>query len=133
MLADDVLHGPALARRCAFVIENADGRAVVDERLEQDRAGVRDDARGVLEDRGQHVEVREARLLDVNARNRERSREALLPCAVAWMRPEQKRHASATLRLPPPNDSLDEAILEGRVRRRVSHDDDERERRVEVE
>ncbi len=49
------------------------------------------------------------------------------------MRPEQKRHASATLRLPPANDSLDEAILEGRVRRRVPHDDDERELRVEVE
>ncbi len=70
VLADDVLHGPALAGRCAFVVENADGRAVVDERLEQDRAGVRDDARRVLKDRGEHVEVREARLLDVNARSR---------------------------------------------------------------
>lgn len=133
MLPDDVFHSPALARRCAFVIENADSRSIVDERLEQDGAGVRDDAGGVLKNHGQHVEIREARLLDVNARNRERCGETLLPRAVPWMRPEQKRHASATLLLPPPNDVLDKAILEGRVGRGVSHDDDERECRVEVE
>ena len=67
VLADDVLRRPRFAGGSAFVVEDADGRAVVDERVEQDRPGVRDDRVRVLEERGELLEIGEARLLEIDA------------------------------------------------------------------
>ena len=77
VLADHALRGPRLARRGALVVEDADGGPVVDERVEEHRARVRDDRVRVLEQRREHVDVRVARLLDRSAgRGRARRRTA---------------------------------------------------------
>ena len=85
----------------------------------------------VLENRREDLQVGEARLLHVHARGRERRGEAPAPRSVARMRPEEQGHPSAARLLPPADEPLHEAILEGRVRRRVPHDDDERKCRIE--
>jgi hypothetical protein len=131
VLADDVLRRPRLTRRSALVVEDAHDGPVVDERVEQDRARVADDGVSVLEEDGELLEVRVARLLNVHARSSGGGAESLAPLAVARVRPEQELEAILGGLLPPGEDALDEAALVGRVRRRVSHQQDERSARVE--
>ena len=95
VLADDVLRRPGLARRSALVVEDADGRTIVDERVEQDRPGVRDDRIGVLEKNGELLEIREARLLEMDAGAAASRREPRRPVPVARMRTEKQLEAVA--------------------------------------
>ena len=131
VLSDDVLRRPRLARRSAFVVEDADGRTIVDERVEEDRPGVRDDRVGVLEKSGELLEIREARLLEMDAGSATSRREPRGPVPVARMRPKQQLEALVRAFLPPGQEPLDEAALVGRVRRRVPHDEHERAGGVE--
>ena len=132
VLADHALRGPRLAGRRPFVVEDADRRPVVDERVEQHRAGVDDDGLRVLEDRREHLDVREARLLHRRPGTAERRGEALAPLAVARVGPKEEREALARARFGPPRDEpLEEGALVGRVRRRVPHHRDDRTRGVE--
>src|SRR5919106_3150658 len=131
VLADHVLRRPRLARWRTLVVEHADGGTVVDERIEQDRARVADDDVAVLEERRELLEVVVARLLHVHALPAPGSREPLAPLLVARMWPEEELETIASGALPPADESLHEAILVGRVRRRVPHD--ERERAVGIE
>ena len=68
VLAGDVQLGVALAGRGAFVVEDTDRGPVVHEAVEQDRAGVRDDAVDVLEQRRERLEIGVRRLLDRDPR-----------------------------------------------------------------
>ena len=134
MLADDVLHREALARRGALVVEDADRRTIVDERVEQDRPCVRDHAVAVLEECRELLEVREARLLHRDSRRspapaRNRSRHS--DRGDAGERGATAGRASGCL--PPVDHARDEPVLERRVGGRVPHDDDERRRRIEPE
>jgi hypothetical protein len=83
VLAENVLQSPALARWPTFVVQHADDGAIVDERFEEDRARVRDDAVAVLEEDRELLEVSEARGLDEGAGTTRCSRKTLLPLTVA--------------------------------------------------
>src|SRR5258705_1354378 len=134
VLAAYVLDCPALSRRSALVIENADGRAVVDERVEQDRACIREHDVSVLEEHSEPLEIGEARFLHGGMFSKERRGEALTPLAVTRMRSEEQREAFGCAGLLPPVDEpFHELLLERRVRRRVPHDEDNPARRIEIE
>ena len=134
VLADHALRRPRLRGRTvvALVVEDADDRPVVDERVEQDRARVRDDAGRVLQQRGERLEVCEARLLHRRALDALRGGEPLPPAGVARMRAEEERETRVRTALPPPGDEPgEEPFLVRRVRRRVPHHHHERPRGVE--
>ena len=95
VLADDVLRRPGLAGRGAFVVEDAHRRAVVDERVEQDRPRVRDDRIAVLKQDRQLLEIRVARLLQVDAFAIDGGAKALAPLLVARVWPEEELEALA--------------------------------------
>ena len=126
MVAGEVLVGAPLSRRRTLVPEHAYGRPVVDDRVEQDRAGVRDHGVRMLEQRRELLEVRVARLLHGDPFDAERSAEPLGHAAVARMRAEEKRVALGRAALSPPADQpFDELALERRVVRRVAGEEDE--------
>jgi len=123
VLADDVLRRPRLARRRALVVEDADGRAIAHERVEEDRARVADDDVDVLEQRREVVEVGVARLLHDDPVVALCRPEALLPPTVARMRAKQELDALCSVASPPCEETLDEGTLVGRVARCVPGDE----------
>ena len=111
VLAHRVQRRPALAGRRTFVVEDAHGRAVVDDAVEQDRAGIRDDAVAVLEHRCERLQIGVAGLLHVRALEVQGCGEALAPAAVARVRAEEEREARRGAGLAPPVDeALDETL-----------------------
>ncbi len=94
MLADHVLRSPRLAGRRTLVVQHAHGRAIVDERFEQDRPCVPHDRVAVLEQDRELLEVRVARLLHVDSGAVDGGSEALAPLAVSRMRPEEELWAA---------------------------------------
>src|SRR5262245_22409051 len=133
VLPDDVLRRPRLAGRRTLVVQHADGRAVADERVEEDRPRVADDDVGVLEEGRERLEVGVARLLDDDTLTPRRRGEPLAPLAVARMGPEQELDPLRGAVLPPGEEALDEAALVRRVARRVPRDDDDGALRIEPE
>ncbi len=134
MVADEVLVGAPLTRPRTLVPEHAYGRPVVDDRVEQDRPGVRDHGRHMLEQRRELLEVRVARLLHGDPFDAERGAEPLGHAAVARVRAKDKRVALRRTALAPPADQpFDELALERRVVRRVAGEEDEGPRGVEPE